>query len=278
MKIADIFEVDQISFVEPSFSDLPYIEMNDLFLGDGFVKGKILIDGEDNPLGFAGCDKDGDWYGACYHLRHPPVTLLNQFESIPYDLYQESGQVWADAVREYYNTRMQETADPYPEDLNPSRLEIVSDIIQNYSGDSDITCLDCCCGTGIGSYAMRQAGLNPLSYDNDETLLVRGLKEGRLLPERTMWIDGRLVDHYLENPVDIAFGFMLGEIQTFNEEIWSSLISALCSVSKRAVLTVGTETEANQIKTLIHESGLSAEIYENDRDPLYDRWICVISD
>jgi hypothetical protein len=124
---------------------------------------------------------------------------------------------------------------------------------------------------------MKESGLNPLSYDNDDALLVLGLKEKRLSAERTMWIDGTMLDQYLTAPVDYAFGFMLGEIQPFNQDIWAGIVRAISAVSERILLTVGTEPEAKIISGWLHEAGMEHEIWENERDHIYDRWVCSVS-
>jgi len=67
---------------------------------------------------------------------------------------------------------------------------------------------------------------------------------------------------------------MFGEIQPFNQDIWAEIISAICSVSDKIMLTVGTKPEADLIEGWLQEAGLEPEIWENDRDPIYDRWVC----
>lgn len=275
MRLAEFFEADEVTLVEPLFSDLCYREMDELLMRIPASQSRILIDENEKVLSVGLESSEGRLQASCFHLRTPSDALLTRLEEMDGDMYQISGTGFEDTIREYYADKLLNTGIVGPEDLNPDRLAITRDLIRSVIGDEkDLLCLDCCCGTGIGSYLMREAGLNPLSYDNDDALLARGLTEGRLSPERTMWIDGRLLENYLTTPVDCAFGFMFGEIQPFNQDIWSEIISAICAVSQRVLLTVGTGPEAEMVCGWMREGGLDPELWENDRDPIYDRWVC----
>ncbi|HWQ65500.1 MAG TPA: hypothetical protein VN372_01395 [Methanospirillum sp.] len=276
MQLAELFEADQISLVEPLFSDLCYVEMDELILNIPSDKVRILIDEGDDVLSFAVDAPDGTVKAACCHLRSPSDELFNRFNDIDGDVYQVPRIEFEDAVRRYYCERLPALSLPAGEDLNPDRFAITLDLVKSIVGDEkDVSCLDCCCGSGIGTHALRALGLNPLSYDNDDALLARGLKEGRLLPDRTMWIDGRNIEHYLTEPVDCAFGFMLGEFQQFNEDDWNNIVGGFCSVADQALMTVGTEREMDIISAWLTGAGMDHEIWENERDPIYDRWVCL---
>lgn len=121
---------------------------------------------------------------------------------------------------------------------------------------------------------MRDHGMNPLAYDNDESLLVRGMNEGRLKPERTMWIDGRLINDFLSETVPVSCGFMIGEVHSFNAHIWKDIIIAACNASEKILFTTGTEPEIIQVKDWASEAGKKVKIFESDSDPIYDRWVC----
>lgn len=277
MQLAEFFEVNEVRLVEPLFSDLCYREMDELLLRIPAEKNRILIDETDEVLSVAIESPDGVLQASCFHLRSMSDELLNRLEEMDGEIFQVSRADFEDTIRAYYSADLLSSHDTAPDDLNPERLEITRDLLKSAIGDnSGISCLDCCCGTGIGSLLLKEMDLNPLAYDNDDALLVRGLKEKRLSPERTMWIDGRLLDNYLTAPVDYAFGFMFGEIQPFNQDTWEEIISAICAVSERVLLTVGTEQEADIIGGWMKNDGLDPEIWENDRDPIYDRWVCSL--
>ena len=277
MRFAEFFEADEVRLVEPLFSDLCYKEMDELLLQVPAKRSRILIDENEEILSVGLEREDGIIQASCFHLRTPSDTLLTRLEDLEGDIYQVAWYDFEDTVRKYYSDHLISTSAVAPDDLNPERLAITRDLINSFVGNKhDLRCLDCCCGTGIGTYLMREIGLSPLSYDNDDALLTRGFVEGRLIPERTMWIDGRLIQAYLTEPVDCAFGFMFGELQLFNHDIWSEIISGICAVSERVLITVGTEPEAEIIKGWMKSGGYEPEIWENDRDPIYDRWICSI--
>ncbi|MDD1730231.1 MAG: hypothetical protein LUQ50_14325 [Methanospirillum sp.] len=275
MRLAEFFETDEARLVEPLFSDLCYTEMDELLMNIPAERSRILIDENEEVLSVGLESADGGIQASCFHLRTPSETLLSRLEEMDGDIFQIPRRIFEDTIRRYYSDTLITTSVMASNDLNPERLSITRDLISSVvANEQDLTCLDCCCGTGIGSYLMRDMGLNPLSYDNDDALLARGLSEGRLLPERTMWIDGRLLDAYLTEPVDCAFGFMFGELQSFNHDIWSEIVSVICEVSERTLITVGTEPEAAIIREWMQDAGKNPEIWENDKDPIYDRWVC----
>lgn len=277
MQMKEFFEAEQVRLVEPLFSDLCYTEMDDLILGISGDTSRILIDENDEVISMAIDSLDGIVHASCFHLRTPSDEVISKFEEMDGEVYQVQRTIFEDGVREYYTAELMKSGSVAPDDLNPDRLAITRALVKEEIGDTkDISCLDCCCGTGIGTKVLTEFGLNPLSYDNDDSLLRRGLQEGRLIPERTMWIDGTLLEQYLTEPVDVAFGFMFGELQSFNENIWAEIISAIYSVADRTLLTVGTEPEVQTISGWLKDGGISHEIYENDRDPIYDRWVCSI--
>lgn len=275
MQLAEFFEVDDVRLVEPLFSDLCYREMDELILRIPATNSRILIDESDEVICVAVQGNDNVHHASCCHLRSMTDQLLTRLEEMDGEVFQVPRDDFEDAIRRYYAGNLLKTSVMAPDDLNPERLAITRDLLRTEIGTgTDISCLDCCCGTGIGSYLMHEIGLHPIAYDNDDALLVRGLTEGRLSPEKTMWIDGRMLENYLTSPVDMAFGFMFGEIHPFNQDTWQEIIAAICAVSDRVLLTVGTEREAGIIEGWMKESGFDPEIWENDQDPIYDRWVC----
>jgi hypothetical protein len=277
MGFAKFFEADEARLVEPLFSDLCYKEMDELLMQIPAERSRILIDENEEILSVGLEAREGIIEASCFHLRTPSDSLITRLEDMDGDIFQVTRREFEDTVRKYYSDNLISTTEIAPDDLNPERLAITRDLINSFVGNEhDLRCLDCCCGTGIGTYLMRERGFSPLSYDNDDALLARGFAEGRLVPERTMWIDGRLIEAYLTEPVDCAFGFMFGELQLFNHDIWSEIISGICTVSERVMITVGTEPEAIIIKEWMKTGGYEPEIWENDHDPIYDRWVCSI--
>jgi hypothetical protein len=179
-------------------------------------------------------------------------------------------------VREYFSTALVAEFLPSMDDLNPKRYDILKKFIAGIWGAGhNETCIDCCCGSGVGSVVLRDLGFTPLSYDNDESLLSRGLTEKRLRPEETMWIDATIASRYIE-PVPKGVAIMAGEFNSFNEEMWERIIGELCSVTKESLITVGTEKEAMLVKEWLTDMERAVTVKENPADPLYDRWVCHV--
>jgi len=274
MKAADILELDSVAFIEPSFASLTDPLYTDLLAADNGDEGRMLVDENEDPIAVAFHEKAG-WIAGSFLCRHPNVELIDAFEKVNGEIYQEDRAVWAAAVREYFSLLLKKEVPPAMEDLNPVRKGILTDAIAGVWGKgAGETCIDCGCGSGVGSLVLRELGYTPLSYDNDPGLLVLGMDKGRLLPEETMCIDATQVAAYTE-PVPKAIGIMMGEINTFSSEMWHTIAAGLFAVSKETLITVGTEPETHLIADWAKEAGQSIEIRENTGDEFYDHWLCV---
>ncbi|MDD1687706.1 hypothetical protein [Methanoregula sp.] len=273
MKVAEILGVDEVVFVEPQFSVLPDPRYNDTLTLAGGDEGRLLLDEKEDPLALA--FRNGDcWITGSFLSRNPTALLIEKFENLNGEIYQEDRAVWAAAVREYYSLALKAEVPPAIEDLNPRRRGILTNLISGFwDAGSGETCIDACCGSGVGSLVLRDLGFTPLSYDNDDALLSLGLSTGRLLPEETMWIDAMKTSAYIE-PVPKGIGIMMGEINSFSQDMWQQIISQLFAVSRETLITVGTEPEALLIKSWGEELGRQVEVTENPADPIYDLWVC----
>jgi hypothetical protein len=273
MKAAEILGVEELVFVEPQFSVLPDLRYNTTLTLSGGDEGRFLLDEKEEPLALA--FKNGDcWIAGSFLCRNPSAVLIDKFESLNGEIYQEDRAVWAAAVREYYSRELMTEVPPALEDLNPKRRGILTNLIKGFwKEEKNETCIDCCCGSGVGSLVLRDLGFSPLSYDNDDALLSLGLSTGRLLPEETMWLDAMKTSAYID-PVPKGIGIMMGEINTFSEDMWQQIVSELFAVTKETLITVGTEPEALLIRTWGEEMGRRVEITANPADPIYDLWVC----
>jgi len=273
MKAAEILGVEEIVFVEPQFSMLPDPRYNVTLALAGGDDGRLLLDEKEDPIALA--FRNGDcWVTGTFLYRNPTATLIEKFESLNGEIYQEDRAAWAAAVREYYSLALKAEFPPSIEDLNPIRRGILTNLIKKFWGaGSGETCIDACCGSGVGSLVLRDLGYTPLSYDNDETLLSLGLSTGRLLPEETMWLDAMKTSVYIE-PVPKGIGIMMGEINTFTEDMWQRIVSELFAVSRETLITVGTEPEARLIQRWGEDLGRLVDVTENPADPIYDLWVC----
>jgi hypothetical protein len=273
MKAAEILGVDEVVFVEPQFSVLPDPRYNTTLALAGGDQGRLLLDEKEDPLALA--FRNGDcWVAGSFLCRNPNTVLIEKFENLNGEIYQEDRAVWAAAVREYYSLALKAEVSPSIEDLNPKRRGILADLIAGFwKTGSGETCIDCCCGSGVGSLVLRDLGFTPLSYDNDEALLSLGLATGRLLPEETMWLDAMKTSHYID-PVPKGIGIMMGEINMFSEDMWHLIVSELFAVTRETLITVGTEPEARLIQSWGEELGRRVEVTGNPTDPIYDLWVC----
>jgi hypothetical protein len=273
-KAAEILGVDELVFVEPQFAMLPDPRYNVTLALAGGDDGRLLLDEKEDPIALA--FRNGDcWVAASFLRRNPSATLIEKFESLDGEIYQGDREGWSAAVREYYSTALLAEYPPSVEDLNPKRRGILGTLIESFwgSGSGD-ACVDCCCGSGVGSLVLRDLSYAPLSYDNDETLLSRGLHEKRLLPEETMWIDATIASHYID-PVPKGIGIMMGEINMFSQDMWQLIVSGLFAVSQETLITVGTEKEALLIRDWGADLGRDVTVTENPADPIYDLWVCT---
>ncbi len=268
-----ILGVASLHCIEPSFADL----IDDSFTGwleeIPADEGRMLVDEDDDPLAFAFHTEQG-WLMGSFHLREPTLALIEHFEEIRGEIFQEEREIFEAAVREYYSLDLVRNVTPAIEDLNPERVEKVRDLLSEYWGEMRLpSCLDCCCGSGLGSLVLMGRGISPLAYDNDTSLLSLGISRGRLLPERTMCIDGALAGHYCMG-ASAGLGLMFGEINAYNEGAWEAITDALLDLTESCLITVGTEREARLVQSWAEGRGCHAGISENTRDPIYDRWVC----
>ncbi len=273
MKAAEILGVDELVFVEPQFSVLTDPRYNDTLTLAGGDEGRLLLDEQEEPIALA--FRNGDcWVTGSFLSRNPTALLIEKFENANGEIYQEDRAAWAAAVREYFGLTLKAEVSPALEDLNPKRKGILTDLIQNFWGAGHgETCIDACCGSGVGSLVLRDLGYTPLSYDNDPALLSLGLSTGRLLPEETMWIDALKVSQYTP-PVAKGIGIMMGEINSFSQEMWQQIVLELFAVTKETLITVGTEPEARLVGQWGADLGRTVEVIENPADPIYDIWVC----
>jgi len=273
-KAAKILELDEVTFIEPSFAALTDPLYTDLLARDNADEGRMLVDENSDPIAVA-FHETGGWIAGSFACRHPSVALIDAFEQVNGEIYQEDRAVWEAAVREYFSLRLAAEVPAAMEDLNPARKGILADVITGVWGKgSRSICIDCGCGSGVGSLVLRELGYTPLSYDNDASLLTLGIEKGRLLPEETMCIDATQVAAYTR-PVPRGIGIMMGEINSFSQEMWQQIANGLFSVTGETLITVGTEPEASRIREWGNEAGRSVEIQENPGDAFYDHWVCI---
>lgn len=277
MTISDILGVDELTFVEPSFSALAEPGYTALLLEGKWDEGRLLLDEKEEPIAVAFHDPQG-WVGDSFLCRNPTVPLIERFEEVNGEIFQEDRAVWASAVREYFSEKLRQETPPALDDLNPVRMGILSSVITRAWGRGfGEICIDCGCGSGVGSLVLRQLGYAPLSYDNDPSLIARGLLEERLKPAETMCLDATIASVYLD-PVPRGIGVMMGEINVFSREMWERIVTELFSITRETLITVGTEEEAQLIRTWGDAHKRVVDVQESPGDSFYDHWICIAHD
>lgn len=274
MLIADLFGLEDLFLLEPSFERLIDPVFTDQFLALDAKEGRVLIDKDERPLAVA--VKTDKWYATALIYREPTDALTEAVAEMDLEFFQTDRAKFAGALREYYSVIMAETVTPASEDLSPERMDKVVSLLHDSWGKSRLkgkTCLDVGCGTGLGSAALHELGIHALSYDMDEGLLARGMIAGRLFHHETMRIDASNASAYIE-PVDFGLILMAGKITEFNSYMWKQIVKQTLDLSKVTLITVETEPEARMI--LPWCEGRKAKVIENERDPFYDRWVVLV--
>lgn len=275
MKVADILEVDGCRLVEPSFAELTIDSCTALLFRAAPDEVRLLVDEDEELLALALHDGSSGWQAASFLFRDPTLAVIECFEAVGGEIYQESRERWLSAVREYYSLDICRNVVPALEDLRPDREGMIRDLLREAWGDrAGTSCLDCCCGSGVGTAALRAGGVRALAYDNDPGLLALGLSKGRLAPSDTMCIDAQEAPCYIA-PVPLGTAFMAGEIYSYNAALWETIILGLLDLTDETLITVGTEAEAARVEEWCAGEGRDVEVFENRRDPIYDRWCCV---
>ena len=274
-RAAVLLDVDAVEFIEPSFERLVDDTYTRTFLTMPAKEAKLLISMDEYPLAVALNDGKG-WKCASFLLRKPIADIFEKLEDLDAEVLQEERTEWEAAVREHYSLRIAKEVSPSIEDFTPTRVLAISDLLkERWKGAEGEVCLDACCGSGMGSVALRDMGMVPLSFDNDPALLSLGLRTGRLLPEETVCIDGTRASSYLKHS---HFGIMLmaGEIGPHNSVIWKRITSEILEVVDRLIITVGTEREARLVESWAKERKRRTETLENRREAFYDNWVCDV--
>ncbi|RQD83972.1 MAG: hypothetical protein D5R96_01830 [Methanocalculus sp. MSAO_Arc2] len=277
MNAETIFEVDTLLFVEPAFgylTEMAYLpDLLRIPAGKGLAR--LLIDGDDDPLALALSADGCTWWATTCLYRSLTAEEIARFEDIGGDIYQIERGIWERAVRRSFAEEIQKTVHPAFEDVPPDRIIKLESLLHEIWGTNGSgPCIDCCCGSGIGSVIVSKMGMEPLAYDNDPALIARGLIAERLNPEGTICIDGRTADIFLP-PAEKGLGIMIGEIHAFDSEIWEELVMVLFDLCDEALITVGTERESELIREWGASMDRTIEVFENDRDLIYDRFVCV---
>jgi hypothetical protein len=275
--LSTMLEVDGLRFIEPDYASLvnngePAVLICE---AEPIQNGaKILIDEDENPLLLA-VKTAGGWRATSWLFRNPGSEELALFEAADGEIYQEMRNDVEDACRAHFAEILRQEIPPAGDDLPADRIDKVRDLIHEIWGTSiSGTALDACAGSGIGSMILREMGARPIAYDNDPELLSLGLVSGRLCPEGTACIDAKIASAYLPD-AEYGVGIMFGQMYLYTQDIWKPIVEELAGITGKTLITVATENEARWVKEWAEGVGKTLDIVENERDPIYDRWVCV---
>jgi hypothetical protein len=273
---SDLFELfEGMEFLEQSFEQM----LNDRYTEEirliDATEGRMLIDENEWPLSFAVKTPKG-WKGTSFLLRKPRVEIVERYEALGGEIFQTDKAEFAAAMREHFSEKLLQQVPPAIEDFSPERCTFVQELLSEVWGERiGQGCLDVACGSGLGSAALRQLGIVPIAYDNDPGLLVLGMISGRLMPEGTMCIDATRASSLVPQ-APLGLILMAGSINNFNEYVWRAIFDETLKLTEEALVTVETEKEAERVKGWATAKGRKVDMFENDRDPFYDRWVCSI--
>jgi hypothetical protein len=274
---SDLFELfEGMEFLEQCYEQM----LDDRFTEEiGLIdasEGRMLIDEDEWPLAFAVKTTKG-WKGTSFILRKPKVEIVERYEVLGGEIFQTDKAEFASAMREHFSERLLQQVVPAMEDFSPERCTMVQELIHEAWGERiGQGCLDVACGSGLGSAALRQLGIIPIAFDNDPGLLALGMRAGRLMPEGTMCIDATRAAA-LAPRAPLGLILMAGSVNNFNEYVWKAIVEATLELTVETLVTVETRGEAERVKGWCLTKGRSVDLFENDRDPFYDRWVCSIS-
>ena len=60
--------------------------------------------------------------------------------------------------------------------------------------------------------------------------------------------------------------------------LWQKIVKEIVQITERALFTVGTRNEADLVREWATSPEKEVRVFENTRDPIYDRWVCDITD
>lgn len=274
MKLNDFFEINDVECIEPSLFDHIHEYYNSSVLALNTGEARLLVDENEMPLAVA-WRSDDEWVISSYLYRNITCDIIGMFEKCRGDIFQEKRDDYESALREYYCRKIIEDYPEVSEDNREGRHEMILDLFKDTIGVSEgQSAIDFCCGSGVASGALLSAGYLPLSMDNDPYLISVGLHKNRLDPKRTVCIDASFSSYFCPES-DVGTGLMLGDITGFNSDLWQGIVAQMFILTKKTLITVATEKESLLIRKWCENAGRTPEIFENENDPIYDRWVCL---
>lgn len=277
MTINETFEVEDCSFIEPTLMDHLEKGYTDMAVAMTADEGRLLIDENEDPIALALLHSSGSWVASSYIFREPDLSVIEKFEECGGDIFQEARDDYTDLIREYYCRAIVQDFPDVIEDNRPGRDVLITELIEEILGTGCgkiKTATDFCCGSGVATFVLNKMNKDTLAFDLDATLISLGIQKKRLDPRRAMCIDGRTASVFCPK-TDLCLALMLGDINNINYMIWESMISEMLAIGKISLISVATEPEAKMVEKWLKAEDASVNIFENTRDPIYDRYVLL---
>jgi len=275
MALCELFELEDLRLLENTLEDLG----NEVFLSQmlrGSEQVRLLISHDETPLAMARRD-EGGWKAVSFLWKEPSDELIEILPELEIMVYTCDTETYREAVYDHFSRRILQEVEPSPEDLPEDRAKKVSDLVWKvWDFKPGELCYDCCCGSGVGSLALSKVGLRSFAFDIDAGLLSRGMRSGRLQTYSTIQMDATKASLFLDR-APYALMLMAGDIHVGNHWIWRSIFEQVLLIADRILVTVRTQEEADQLKAWADAKGRDCQVFENERDPFYDRWVCSIT-
>jgi len=175
------------------------------------------------------------------------------------------------------------SAEAIASERNVRLSRILRDLGLDLSGDgagagSGADVLEICCGDGSATEVLRDLGYDPISIDYDRCGICDGLRSGRLRENRSIVLDATELTHFFMREFDCVFGFMVGPIQSFNEDMWETILRESTKVVRLdgvLVFTFYDREELEFAEKILGSCGIIGVMFENLPDIGYDRWVYV---
>ena len=163
-----------------------------------------------------------------------------------------------------------------PDEQN-ERNERLSNLFHNIGFDfSRADVLEICCGDGSATQVLRGHGCDPICIDYDKCSICDGLRCGQLHEDRSIVLDAAELSVFFKREFDCVIGLMLGPVQPYNEQTWSSILRESVRVVRAGgmlIFTFYTEKELRFAANVLEDCGVLGETFENLPDIGYDRWM-----
>lgn len=274
MSLSELFDLEEVRLLECSFEDLSN-ETLMVHMLSGSNEVRLLITEDETPLAMA--REDEGWKVVSFLWKEPSDEIIELLPELDIKAFTCTEKTYREAIYDHFCRSLMDKCQPAVDDLPNDRVKKVSDLIwKEWNFKPGDRCYDCCCGSGVGSAALSKVGMNSFAFDVDGSLLCRGLSAGRLQTWSTAHLDASKASEYLPH-ASFAIMLMAGDINPINAWNWQRIFGQVLDLADKVLVTVASEEEALMLKQWSEAKERSCRVFENTRDPFYDRWVCSIS-